>query len=104
MVAGLTVEHCACDQVSTDCEHAGEICARPDDCSDCLVPCDSAALADAPVALPPPANVLVGVPLLVPILAHGERCAIETNRPIFISRSFTFRPPTFRAGTMCMRV
>jgi hypothetical protein len=103
-VGVFAVEHCACDDVSADCEHAGQACAQPDDCSDCLVPSDPAALVDATVALLPPANVLVGAPLLVPVFAYGERYAAETARPIFISRSFTCRPPALRAGTMCLRV
>ena len=103
-VGVLAVEHCHCDDVTADCEHAGQACAQPDDCSDCLVPSDPAALADAMVALLPPANVLVGAPLLVPVFAYGERCAVETARPIFISRSFACRPPALRAGTMCLRV
>ena len=103
-VGVLAADHCACDDVSADCEHAGQACAQPDDCSDCLVPSDPAALADAMVALLPPANVLVGAPLLVPVFAYGERCAVETARPIFIARSFACRPPALRAGTMCLRV
>ena len=82
----------------------GQACAQPDDCSDCLAPSDPAALVDTTVALLPPANVLVGAPLLVPVFAYGERCAVETDRPIFISRSFACRPPALRAGTMCLRV
>jgi hypothetical protein len=103
-VGVFAVEHCACDDVSADCEHAGEVCAQPDDCSDCLVPSGLAALADSPAALIPPANVLVGAPLLVPVFAYGEQCAAETARPVFISRSFACRPPALRAGTMCLRV
>ena len=103
-VGVLAVEHCHCDDVTADCEHAGEACAQPDDCSDCLVPSGPAALTDATVALLPPANVLVAVVLLAPIFAYGERCAVETARPIFIARSFACRPPALRAGTMCLRV
>ena len=103
-VGVFAVEHCACDDVSADCEHAGEVCAQPDDCSDCLVPSGLAALADSPAALIPPANVLVGAPLVVPVFAYGEQCAAETARPVFISRSFACRPPALRAGTMCLRV
>jgi hypothetical protein len=103
-VGVFAVEHCACDDVSADCEHAGEVCAQPDDCSDCLVPSGLAALADSPAALIPPANVLVGAPLLVPVFAYREQCAAETARPVFISRSFACRPPALRAGTMCLRV
>ena len=103
-VGVFAVEHCACDDVSADCEHAGQACAQPDDCSDCLVPSDPAALVDTTMALLPPSNVLVGAPLLVPIFAYGERCAVETDRPISISLSFACRPPALRAGTMCLRV
>ena len=103
-VGVIAVEHCHCDDVTADCEHAGEVCAQPDDCSDCLVPSGLAALADSPAALIPPANVLVGAPLLVPVFAYGEQCAAETARPVFISRSFACRPPALRAGTMCLRV
>ena len=103
-VGVFAVEHCACDDVSADCEHAGQACAQPDDCSDCLAPSDPAALADAPASMLPPANVLLAVVLLAPIFAYGERCAVETARPIFISRSSACRPPALRAGTMCLRI
>jgi hypothetical protein len=103
-VGVIAVEHCHCDDVTADCEHAGEVCAQTDDCSDCLVPSDPAAHIDATAALIPPANVLVGAPLLVPVFAYGEQCAAETARPVFISRSFACRPPALRAGTMCLRV
>jgi hypothetical protein len=103
-VGVLAADHCACDDVSADCEHAGQACAQPDDCSDCLAPSNSVALADAPVALLPPANVLVCIPLLAPVFAYGERCTVESVRPIFVYVSFTCRPPAFRAGTMCLRV
>ena len=103
-VGVFAVEHCACDDVSADCEHAGEVCAQPDDCSDCLVPSDPAALIDATVALLPPANVLVAVALRVQVFAYSQRCAVESVRPNFISIPFTCRPPALRAGTMCLRV
>jgi hypothetical protein len=103
-VGVVAVEHCACDDVTADCEHAGEVCAQPDDCSDCLVPSDPAALVDAPVALLPPANVLVAEALRVPVFAYGERCAVESVRPNFISVPFTCRPPALSAGTMCLRI
>jgi len=103
-VGVFAAEHCACEDVSADCEHAGVACTQPDDCSDCLVPSRPAALTDAPAALLPPANVLVGAPLLAPVFAYGERCAVESLRPIFKSHSFVCRSPAFRAGTMCLRV
>ena len=103
-VGVLAADHCACDDVSADCEHAGQACAQPDDCSDCLAPSDPATLADVPAALIPPANVTVGAPLLVPVFAYGEQCAVETARPVFISRSSACRPLALRAGTMCLRV
>jgi hypothetical protein len=103
-VGVVAVEHCHCDDVTADCEHAGEVCAQPDDCSDCLVPSDPAALVDAPVALLPPANVLVALALRVQVFAYSQRCAGESVRPNFISIPFTCRPPALRAGTMCLRV
>ena len=103
-VGVFAVEHCACDDVSADCEHAGEVCAQPDDCSDCLVPSGLAALADSTAALLPPANAMVAAPLLVPVFAYGEACPVERVRPVFIARSFACRPPALRAGTMCLRV
>ena len=103
-VGVLAADHCACDDVSADCEHAGQACAQPDDCSDCLAPSNSVALADAPETLLPPANVLVGAPLLVPVFAYGEQCAVKSDRPVFNARSLTGRPPALRAGTMCLRV
>lgn len=56
------------------------------------------------VALLPPANFSVAVVLLAPVFAYGERCAVESLRPIFKSHSFVCRSPAFRAGTMCLRV
>ena len=103
-VGVLAVEHCHCDDVTADCEHAGEACAQPDDCSDCLAPSDPAALADVPASMLPSAGISVGAPLLAPVFAYGERYAVETARPIFISRSSACRPPALRAGTMCLRV
>lgn len=103
-VGVIAVEHCHCDDVTADCEHAGEACAQADDCSDCLVPSDPAAYIDATEALLPSANALVAAPLLVPVFAYGEVCAAESVRPVFISRSSAFRPPALRAGTMCLRV
>ena len=100
----FAVEHCHCEDVSADCEHAGEACAQPDDCSDCLAPSDPAALADVPASMLPSAGISVGAPLLAPVFAYGERYAVETARPIFISRSSACRPPALRAGTMCLRV
>ncbi len=103
-VGVFAVEHCACDDVSADCEHAGEVCAQPDDCSDCLVPSGLAALADEPTTLLPSANVSLGSPILAPVFAYAERRAAETARPVFISRSSACRPLALRAGTMCLRV
>jgi hypothetical protein len=103
-VGVLAADNCACDDVSADCEHAGQACAQPDDCSDCLVPSNSVALADSPEVLLPLANVLVSAPLLTPVFAYGEQSPVETDRPIFIALSFACRPPALRAGTMCLRV
>ena len=103
-VGVIAVEHCHCDDVTADCEHAGEACAQADDCSDCLVPSDPAAYIDATAALLPPANVMVAAPLLVPVFAYGEGCSVEWVRPVFIARSSACRPPALRVGTMCLRV
>lgn len=104
MVGVLAVDHCHCDDVTADCEHAGAVCSQTDDCPDCLVPTDPAPLFDAAVALPPAANALVGAPLLVPVFAYAERSAAGTVRAIFIPRSSACRPPALRAGTMSLRV
>jgi hypothetical protein len=103
-VGVIAVEHCHCDDVTADCEHAGEACAQADDCSDCLVPFDPAAPIDATAALLPPANVVVAAPLLMPVFAYGEGCPVERVRPVFIARSSACRPPALRVGTMCLRV
>ena len=103
-VGVFAVEHCHCDDVTADCEHAGEVCAQPDDCSDCLVPSDPDALADETTTLLPSASVSLGSPILAPVFAYAERRADETFRPFFIYSSFTCRPPALRAGTMCLRV
>jgi hypothetical protein len=103
-VGVVAVEHCHCDDVTADCEHAGEVCAQPDDCSDCLVPSAPSALADEPVGLLPSANVSLGAPSPAPLFACVERPALVTVRPIFISPSLPSRPSAFRAGTMCLRI
>ena len=103
-VGVLAVEHCACKDVSSACEHAGEACVQPDDCSDCLVPASPSALADEPVALLPSANIWLSAPLLVPLFACVERPALATIRPIFRSSCSACRPPALSAGTMCLRI
>jgi hypothetical protein len=96
-VGVLAVEHCSCEEVTADCEHAGEACALPDDCSDCLVP-------SAPVALLPPANVLSEVGVMLVFFSYVTRSAVELAEPLFSSPSQPSRPPAFRAGTMCLRI
>ena len=100
----VAVEHCHCDEVTADCEHAGEVCAQPDDCSDCLVPSAPVALDDAAVALLPSANVLSEVCLVPVLVAYVERGTVELAEPIFSSPSLPSRPSAFRAGTMCLRI
>jgi len=100
-VGVLAVEHCACEDVSSACEHAGEACAQPDDCSDCLVP---SALPAEPVGLLPLANASLGAPSLVPLFAYVKRQALVTVRPIFSSTPTAYRPPALSAGTMCLRI
>ena len=103
-VGVLAVEHCACEDVSSACEHAGEACAQPDDCTDCLVPASPSALADEPVALLPSAHIWLGAPLLAPLFAHVDRPALATVRPIFSSICPACRPPALSAGAMCLRI
>jgi hypothetical protein len=103
-VGVVAVEHCHCDDVTADCEHAGEVCAQPDDCSDCLVPSSPVALADEPLGLLPVTNVSLGAPLLAPLFACVERPALATVRPIFSSTPPACRPPALSAGTMCLRI
>ena len=100
----FAVEHCHCDDVTADCEHAGEACAQPDDCSDCLVPSAPVVLGDSPVALLPSANVLSEVCLVPVLIAYVDRGAVELAEPTFSSPSLPSRPSAFRAGTMCLRI
>jgi len=103
-VGVFAVEHCHCDDVTADCEHAGQACAQPDDCTDCSVPSVPVALGDSPLALLPPANVLSEVCLVPVLVAYLERGAVELAEHIFSSPSLPSRPPAFRAGTMCLRI
>ena len=103
-VGVVAVEHCHCDEVTADCEHAGEVCVQPDDCSDCLVPSAPVALDNAAVALLPSANVLSEVCLVPVLVAYVERGTVEFAEPVFTSPSLPTRPTAFRAGTMCLRI
>ena len=103
-VSVLAHDHCPCEDVASACEHAGQACTRPDDCSDCLVPSSPVALADEPVGLLPLANVSLGAPSLVPLFAYVERQALVTVHPIFSSSRPASRPPALRAGTQCLRI
>jgi hypothetical protein len=103
-VGVVAVEHCHCDEVTADCEHAGEVCAQPDDCSDCLVPTAPSALADEPVGLLPSANVLSEVCFVPVLVAYVERGTVELPEPTFSYPSLPSRPSAFRAGTMCLRI
>ena len=103
-VGVVAVEHCHCDDVTADCEHAGEVCAQPDDCSDCLVPYAPVVLGDSPVALLPSANVLSEVCLVPVRFSYVTRGAVELAEPTFSSPPLPSRPSVFRAGTMCLRI
>jgi len=103
-VGVVAVEHCHCDDVTADCEHAGEVCAQPDDCSDCLVPSAPAALADEPVGLLPSVKLLSEVCLVPVLVAYVERGTVELAEPTFSSPSLPSRPSAFRAGTLCLRI
>lgn len=103
-VGVVAVEHCHCDDVTADCEHAGEVCAQPDDCSDCLVPSALSALADEPVGLLPSVKLLSEVCLVPVLVAYVERGTVELAEPTFSSPLLPSRPSAFRAGTMCLRI
>ncbi len=103
-VGVVAVEHCHCDEVTADCEHAGEVCVQPDDCSDCLVPSAPAALADEPVGLLLSVKLLSEVCLVPVLVAYVERGTVELAEPTFSSPSLPSRPSAFRAGTMCLRI
>lgn len=103
-VGVLAVERCACEDVASDCEHAGQACARPDDCSDCLVPSAPAALADDPAALLPSSDALSGVLLTGSSFVYVGRRALATTPTFFKPTLSLQRPPAFRAGTLCLRV
>ena len=100
----LAHEHCPCEDVASACEHAGETCAEPDDCSDCLVPDLGVALVEAQlVSLLPVKGVDCLVRVSAP-LAFVERLA---NVPAALSFSVAlsaYRPPALRAGTMSLRL
>ena len=103
MVASLTVEHCACDHVLTDCEHAGEVCSQPIDCSDCLI--DSVPVALGTTATFLPSAKSVSTVCIVPTLIdYVGRFASDSTEPTFSLSYFACRPPALRAGTMCLRI
>jgi len=96
--------HCACEDEVAACEHAGQVCAQPDDCSDCLVPADLQDLEMAPLAVLPSAPLLIGVDWLSEPLAFvGCRVATPAPESFGPDRS-TYRPPALRAGTMSLRI
>jgi hypothetical protein len=100
----LAEEHCVCADVASACEHAGQACAEPDDCSDCLVPHHGDSLMEAPLAFLPP---LKGVVCLVRVsapLTFAPRLAAVPNASAFSSALSTYRPPALRAGTMSLRL
>ncbi|MBJ7494379.1 MAG: hypothetical protein JHC77_05040 [Opitutales bacterium] len=103
MVAGLTAEHCACDQVSTDCEHAGEVCSQPIDCSDCLIDSTPVALGTTATFLPPAKSVST-VCIVPTLIAYVGRFASDPTEPTFCLSFFACRPPALRTGTMCLRI
>lgn len=103
-VGVVAVEHCHCDEVTADCEHAGEACVQPDDCSDCLGPSAPSALPDEPVCLLPSVKLLSEVCLVPVLVAYVERGTVELPDPTFSSPSLPSRPSAFRAGTMCLRI
>ena len=96
--------HCACEDEVAACEHAGQVCAQPDDCSDCLAPADVQALEMAPLAVLPSAPLVIGVDRLsVPLTFVGCLVASPAPESLGPDRS-TYRPPALRAGTMSLRL
>lgn len=103
-VGVLAVERCACEDVVSDCEHAGQACARPDDCSDCLVPSVPAALADDPAALLPSSEALSGASLPASSFVYVGRRVLATTLTFFKLTLSSHRPPALRAGALCLRI
>ena len=96
--------HCACEDEVAACEHAGQVCAQPDDCSDCLAPADVQALEMAPLAVLPSAPLVIGVDRLsVPLTFVGCLVASPAPESLGPDRS-NYRPPALGAGTMSLRL
>lgn len=103
-VSVLAHDHCSCEDVASVCEHAGETCAEPDDCSDCLVPNHGFALVEAPlVSLLPVKGVACLVRASAPFAFVGRLAAVPD--PSFLSSALSaYRPPALRAGTISLRL
>jgi hypothetical protein len=96
--------HCACEDELAACEHAGQACAQPDDCSDCLAPADVPDLEVVPLAVLPSAPLVIGVDRLSePLTFVGCCVASSVTESLGADRS-TYRPPALRAGTMSLRL
>ena len=103
-VSVLAHEHCPCEDVASACEHAGQACAEPDDCSDCLVPDLGVALVDTPLfSLPAVKGTACLVRVFAPLTFVGRLAAVPNASPFSLALS-TYRPPALRAGTMSLRL
>jgi hypothetical protein len=96
--------HCACEDEVAACEHAGQACAQPDDCSDCLVPVDVQDLEMVPLAVLPSAPLLIGVDWLSVPLTFVSYCVASSPTESLGPDRSTYRPPALRAGTMSLRL
>jgi len=103
-VSVLAHDHCPCEDVASACEHAGQACAEPADCSDCLVPNHEVALVEAPLFSLP---AVKGAACLVRVsepLTFVERLAAVPDALSFSLALSAYRPPALRAGTMSLRL
>ena len=103
-VGVLAHEHCPCEDSASACEHTGQACAEPDDCSDCLVPDLGVALVEAPmVSLLPFKGVTCLGRASAPLAFVGRLVAVPD--PLSLSSALSaYRPPALRAGTMSLRL
>jgi hypothetical protein len=104
-VGALAADRCHCDEPAVACEHAGQACAAPDDCSDCVTP--SAEEASLHVSLLP-APTAKSVP--TPSLDARPVLFVRPVQPAQCGGSFVEHLPVrqasvaLRPGALCLRV
>lgn len=103
-VGVLAHEHCPCEDAASACEHTGQACAEPDDCSDCLVPDLGVALVEAPLVSLLPFKGVTCLGRASAPLAFVERLADVPDALSFSVALSAYRPPALRAGTMSLRL